>query len=94
MMPIALITMPGVQKLEEKTVRRELEGNICRGGGIDGFDFGEGMGRADEYDNRLPGAVDVVGIIAGSGQETLVFLAADRDADAVFSHDSVPVKSL
>ncbi len=44
--------------------------------GVDVFDLGMRVRRADEIDRRLPRPVDVVGVVAFASDETLVFLAA------------------
>ena len=76
-------------------VRREVRpgqhrhhpGRGSRGRGVEG-ERGVGMGRAHERGVRLARKVRVVGVIAGPGEEPVVFGAGHRCPDAVLSHVS------
>ena len=52
--------------------------------GTDGLDDGVRMYRANKMNMELSRPADIGRITAGSGQEPLVFLAANRGADTVF----------
>ncbi len=55
-------------------------------GGVDALDPGPGMRRAHEHGAGLARPVDVVGVLALSGNETDVFLAAHRRANSGRAH--------
>jgi hypothetical protein len=61
---------------------RELPWHGAGGSGVDPLDPGMGMGRAQEMDSGLAGAVDVVGVSALAGEEAEVLLAPNCRADA------------
>ena len=63
--------------------------NAGRGGGrlgVDRFDFRVRVRGTEKVGVGLPGPVDVVGIVALAGDETLIFLAAHRNADTGSAH--------
>src|SRR5260370_886257 len=51
-------------------------GHFCSRRGVALLDLGVRVRRANEINRRLPRPVDVVGVVALAGDETLVFLAA------------------
>ena len=57
---------------------------------VDRADPGVGVGRADEIGVRLARAVDVVGVVARSRQETEVLRAAHAGADSGLGHVTPP----
>ena len=59
-----------------------------RGGGlvIDALDLGVRVRRTQETGVRLARAVDVGGVVALAGDETLILLAANRRTDAGRAH--------
>ena len=62
---------------------RDDAGRGLRLGGVDAADLRMRVRRAQEIGVRVMLRVDVVGVLAGAGEKTIVFLAADRLADAV-----------
>ena len=60
----------------------EHAGRRFRRGGIDGFDDGMRMRRAQKHRIGLARQHHIVGVLAGAGQKARVFLALDRYADA------------
>ena len=67
---------------------REHARHAGRGLGVDRFDRGVGVRRADEIGIGLAGPVDVVGVVALAGDEAAIFLAAHRGADTGRAHGS------
>src|SRR5262245_10362775 len=57
---------------------------------VDALDFGVRVRRADEERMALARAVEVVGVMATSGDEPDVFLAAHRGADPGRAHGVLP----
>ena len=58
--------------------------------GVDRFDRGVGVRRADEIGKGLARPVDVVGVMALAGDEAVIFLAAHRGADPGCAHGGFP----
>jgi hypothetical protein len=65
-----------------------------RGFRIDALDGRMRMWRAHEHRMGLPGAVDVIGVMAVPRDETLILLAADRRTDSGRTHDKPPLRTL
>ena len=61
--------------------------------GVDANDPGMGVGRADDLDMQLIGAIDIVGEAAASGQEPLILQTPYRLA-APFVHAQTPCKRI
>ena len=60
------------------------------GRGVDRVDGRVGMWRANQNRIGLPRSVDIVGVVAFTGQETVVFLALYACANSILSHVSPP----
>src|SRR5262249_35439671 len=65
-------------------VDREHAGRFLRSVGLDRLDLRVRVRRAQEIRVRLVGELDVVGVLAGAGEEAGVFLALDARADGAF----------
>ena len=65
---------------------RDHAGHRGRRFGVDRFDRGMRVRRANEIGVSLAGPVDVVGVVALAGDEALIFLAAHRGADTGSAH--------
>jgi len=62
---------------------------LARRGGVDPLDRGMGVRRAQEGGVDLARAGEVIDVMAGTGDEPDILLAADRLADSELSHSQV-----
>ncbi len=67
---------------------RDDAGHAGRGLGVDLFDFRVRMRRTDEIDVGLARTIDVVRVLTLAGNETKIFLAANRSTDPGRTHGS------
>src|SRR5260370_20204111 len=72
---------------------REHARHLGRGAGVNRFDGRVGMRRAKKIGVSLPRPIDIVGIVAGAGDEAAVFFSAYRGADTGRAHGLRPPRS-
>src|SRR6266705_2116007 len=65
---------------------REHARHLGRGAGVNRFDRRVGMRRTKKIGIGLPRPIDIVGIVAGAGDEAAVFFAAYCGADTGRAH--------
>src|ERR1700730_1809115 len=73
---------------------REHARHLGRGFDVDRFEGRVGVRRTKEIGVSLPRPIDIVGVVAGAGDEAAVFFTAYRGADTGRAHGLRPPGSL